>query len=509
MRPDGPRESVRERALFALSVAILAAASVLAGAALRPAVDRLRGPRELPDGERVAFLEHAALDVRSGRAATLAQPLRDLALRVKDSAAREPILRLWAEAARQAGELSEAAVAEEQREALVTGEAERNVIRLRRIELARTLGRMDEAQKLAAPLLRADDARIADEARIRLVAGGDARELRASIASRGLDDAEQARRAGLAALRLLGDAEQAERLLAPLLQSGRPDASLCEALVETYDRLERPAEVAKVLGLMLDDGLASGEPERSRLVLMRAAALARAGAFQEALAAVELVRRSPDVEVRRVARRTRYDLLRQTGQLAAESKRLRDPEERAFVAMEIERDFAAAARFYREAGQLRPESPELAERLREAERRLALSNRKTLYEQVLASEPSDEGTRQKLLTTLVALGQPEDARRWVSDALRGREQSAEALTAAGVALERAGLHRDAAAYLDRAQAAEPDPGRKEQILLALGDLYATARQLEAAHRVFAKLAGEGASPEIRERAAARLVSLLQ
>lgn len=499
----------RERVIFGLSVLALVAASAFAGAALRPALDRLRRP-PLPSGSELAsYLEHAAVDVRRGRAAPLADPLRRLAAEAKDPAARERLLELWTEAALQAGRLAEAAQSEEQREGLVGDGQERNAIRLRRIGLAAALGRAEEASGLADPLLRGDDSRLADEARLRLVASKGEKELRAWVESQSTEEPEVGRRAGMAALRLLGDAAQAERLLAPLERAGRLDASLAEALADAYGRMNRPAELAAMLGYLLEPGRLLSARDRSRVAIARAAALARAGDGQAALAAAEALRREPDHETRRAARRLRYELLRQAGRLREEVARLRDPGERAFVALEIERDYPRAVRLFREASEHRPDSVELAEGLREAERRQDLAERKALYQQLLSREADDPATREKLLGTLVALGEMDEVRSWIAAALRGREGSPEALVAVALALRKAGLERDAAGYLEKARAAEPDQGRKQQILFALGDLYAAARQEEAARRLYSSLATDGASPEIRERAVARLAALLR
>jgi len=498
----------RAGAVFAVSVVTLVAASGFAGAMLRPIWERIRGPRLPAGGELASFLEHASVDVRRGRAAHLVEPLRGLAAQAKDPATRERVLGLWTEAALQAGRLEDAAASEEQREALA-GAQEKSAIRLRRIGLAGALGRSEEAARLAEPMVKGDDSRLADEARLRLVATKGEKDLRAWVESRTGEDPEEARRAGMAALRLLGDAERAERLLAPLEKGGRCDASLCEALADAYGRLDRPADLARVLAVLLEPGRVQDESERARMALARAAALGRSGDVRGALSAVEAVRRSPDFEARQAARRARYELLRQAGLLRAEVASLRDPAERAFVALEIDRNYAEAVRLYAAASQPRPDSLELAQGLREAERRRELAERRALYEQVLSKEPDDQPTREKHLATLVALGEADEARRWVSRALQGRESSAEGLVAAALALRKAGLDRDAASALEKAHAAERDPARKQQILFALGDLYSAARQDEAARRLYANLAAEGASPEIRERAVARLAALLR
>ena len=497
---------VRSSALFALSLAALVSASVFAGTMLRPLIDRWRRPAGPSAGELALFLEHTLVDVRLGRAAPLTDRLGSLAQQIKERVTRERVLALWTEAALQAGRLQEAATSEAQREALATDEEARSAIRLRRIGLAAALGESAQASELAKSLIAGGSPRLADEARLRLMTSMKENELRSWVASKEHRDAEQARRAGLAALRLLDDAGEAERLLAPLEQSGQRDESLGQALAEVYSKLDRPKDLARVSGQLLEK--TDNENERGRLVLLRARALARIGDAPGALAALRPLRRSREFLVRQAARRAYYDVLEQAGRLQAEVTSLRDPAERAFVALEVEHDYAAAARLYEAASSAHPDSQEVAAGLREAERRRDLAERRALYEQVLAKDPNDQATRDKLLVVLVALGETEAARKYLEATLRGRETAPEALVAVALALKGAGLDRDAAGYLEKAYAAESDVAKKQLILFSLGDLYAGARQDADAQRLYTSLAADGASSEIRERAVARLAALL-
>jgi hypothetical protein len=489
-----------------VSIVTLVCASIFAGAMLRPSIERWLRPSVPSAGELAAFLEHTVVDVRLGRAAPLAERLGELAGQIKEPVARERVLGLWAEAALQAGRLEDAAAAEGQREGLVDPGA-RNAIRLRRIGLAASLGQSSEAAELAKPLIGAGDPRIADEARLLLATAMTEKELRSWVGSRDQRDAEEARRAGLAALRLLGDAGEAERLLAPLERMGKRDASLYQALAEVYSKLGRPGDLARVAGALVNE--ITHEGERARVAILQANALASTGDSRAALAALDPLGRSRDVAVRRAGRRARYEVLQKAGRFQAELALLRDPAERAFVVLEVERNYPEAVRLYEAAGSAHPDSLEIAEGLHEAERRRDLAERRALYEHVLAKDPEDQATRDKLLAVLVGLGENEAARQWVDGMLRGREAAPEALVAVALSLKRAGLDRDATGYLEKAYAAESDVAKKQLVLFSLGELYAEARQEGDARRLYAGLAAEGVSPEIRERAVARLASLLR
>jgi hypothetical protein len=487
--------------LFAAPIAALVLASIFAGAALRPTWDRLRSPTP---GDAAVALEHAGLDVRLGRGAAVVERLGKLARTVTEPALRERALALWAEAALQAGQLRDAATAEEQREPLAPEEA-RPTIRLRRVALAVALDDRGRAKELARPLLERADPRIADQVRVELAAGLGERELRAWIAAP--HEGEEARAAGVAALRLLGDAEAAARLLAPLANGGAADSGLYEALADAYARLERHRDVARMCAALA--ALASTDAERVRLLVVRSKALARAGEGDEALAVLEPLARSDEAEVSRAARRARYEVLQATGRLARELTAVRDPGERAFVALEVERNYTEAARLYEAARRLHPGSIEIADGLREALRRRELAERRDLYVQVLDRDPQDRSAREKLLATLVGLGDGAAVQRWVDEALRGRQSSSEALVAVASALARAGLAREAVPLLERAYASERDPSRKQQILFPLGEAYLASRQEDSARRLFTALASEGASPEVRDHAMARLAPLLR
>jgi len=146
--------------------------------------------------------------------------------------------------------------------------------------------------------------------------------------------------------------------------------------------------------------------------------------------------------------------------------------------------------------------------LQEAKRRLELSERRTLYEQVLAKDPEDGAMREKLLSVLVALGDVEAARQWVGAALKGREGSPAALVEVALAMRKAGLDRDAASALEKAFGLETNVAQREQIIFALGDLYAASRQETDARRLYTNLATDSANQANRERALARLSALL-
>jgi tetratricopeptide (TPR) repeat protein len=503
---DRQSSDSRSRALFVSSLAALIFASAIAGAMLRPLIDRFPRPTVPSAGELALFLEHALVDVRLGRAALLADRLGSLAQQIKEPVTRERVLGLWTEASLQAGRLQDAAISEAQREALATDEQARSAIRLRRIGLATALGQSAQADDLAKSLIAGPSPRLADEARLRLVTSMKQDELRSWVTSKESRNAEQARRAGLAALRLLDDPGEAERLLAPLEQSGQRDESICQALAETYSRLDRPKDLARIVGEMLDQ--TRDENEQVRLKLLRARALAGAGDAPAALSALVPLRHSGDIAVRQAARRAYYAVLEQAGRLQAELTSLRDPVERAFVALEVERDYAMATRWYEAASKAHPDSEEIAAGLREAARRRDLAERRALYEKVLAKDPADQSTRDKLLVVLLGLGEGEAARKALQTTLKGRETSPEALVGVALLLKSAGLERDAAGYLEKAYAAERDAAKKQLILFSLGDLYAGARQETEAQRVYTSLAADGASSEIRERAVARLATLL-
>ena len=491
---------------FAVSILFLACACLFAGVMLGPTLQRWRRPKAPAAAEVAAILEHSVVDVRLGRAAPLVDQLGVLAAEVSEPATKDRLLGLWAEAALQAGRIGEAARADALREGLAKDSKAARALRLRRIGLAVALGQPGEAAGLAKPLLTSGDSSAADEARLRLLSGMKEDDLRAWVTSRAPADVEEARRGGLAAIRLLGDAKEAERLLAPLAANGPPDTSLLQTLVDVYGRLDSPNELARVAGVLAQT-LQDGEA-RSRVALIRAEALARAGDADAALAALEPLRHSEDFSTRQAVRRARYLVLKQAGRLDAEVRALRDPAERAFVALEIQRRYAEAVRLYEAAGVALPDSVEVFGGLQEAKRRLDLAERRVLYEQVLAKDPEDGATREKLLAALVALGDVEAARQWVGAALKGREGSPAALVEVALAMRKAGLDRDAASSLERAYALEPSVAQKEQILFALGDLYAASRQEIDARRLYTNLATGSANQETRDRALARLSILL-
>lgn len=505
--PSSSPESRLGRSFFWFSLIVLVCSSLFAGAMVRPAIDRWRSSRSLNPGELAAFLEHTAVDVRLGRAGGSTELLERLAHSVKDPAVRERVLGLWAEAALQSGRMSDAAKAEELREPILSTKEDQITLRLRRIGLAAALGEAGRAEELARPLLGGKDPSLADEARLRLLSGKNEKDLRSWVAGLDPSDQEAVRRGGFAALRLLRDATAAEKLLGTLEGAGQRDASLLQALTEAYSELRRPQDLARVAGLLLNS--APDDASRARIALAQANALADIGDARAALALLDPLSTSRELPVRQAARLTRLRILAKTGRLEAELASLRDPAEKAFVALEVERDYAKAARLYEVAIAARPSSMELSKGLREAQRKRDLADRRALYEQLLAKDPADNGAREKLLATWVALGDDDAVRAWVGQVLKGRENSPEVLFAVGLALRGAGLENDAVGFLERAHSVEPDVAKKQQILFALGDLYASSRHERDARRLYTTLASEGASAEIRERAAARLVSLLR
>jgi hypothetical protein len=62
--------------------------------------------------------------------------------------------------------------------------------------------------------------------------------------------------------------------------------------------------------------------------------------------------------------------------------------------------------------------------------------------------------------------------------------------------------------LERAHQSEPDAARKQQILFALGDVYAQVRRVDLARLVFADLATQGVNAELRTQATARFAAML-
>src|SRR5581483_4901112 len=109
-----------------------------------------------------------------------------------------------------------------------------------------------------------------------------------------------------------------------------------------------------------------------------------------------------------------------------------------------------------------------------------------LYERLAIEDPDDAQARDKLFAVLVALGDREAARRHVERALHDAAPA------------------DAQALLEKTYAAERDPLERQQLLFALGELYAETRRDDDARRVYTSLASGGGSAEIRERAVAQL-----
>src|SRR5512142_1610363 len=131
-----PPKAPRGRTVaFAASIMALIAASAFTGAALAPHLGGGRAPDLRDPGELAVFLEHAQVDVRLGRGAPLARSLEKIAKVVTDPSVKDRVLALWADAAMQSGSLADAALAEEQREALAADPAARDAVRLVRVGL--------------------------------------------------------------------------------------------------------------------------------------------------------------------------------------------------------------------------------------------------------------------------------------------------------------------------------------------------------------------------------------
>jgi hypothetical protein len=493
------------RSLF--TAAALAATSAFAGVLARPLLERRRPPSG--PAEIALALEHATVDVKVGRGAAVLEPLGALAPVIEESATRARAIDLWAQAALQAGKLDVAARAVEERERLTRDPAILRALRVQRIWLYGARGKNSAAEELAASLIgAADDPAIADEVRWRLLAATRTpAELREWLKAAEREDVERRRRLAWAALRVLHDPAAAEPLFVGVERAGQRDASLYAGLLEADSQLGKSAEVARVAAELRsrskDDRL------RNQLELVRARALAEAGDTDGALAAlVALLAHVHDPDARLAARTLRFELLDRAGRLEAELARTGDRAVRAWVALEVQHDYALAARLYAESARADPDSPLFARGLEEARRRRDLAEREALYQGVLEKDPADEATREKLLAAAAALGDAATARRVALGWIRGKEQDPPSLVALATRLAHAGLTDDAAAVLARAGDAEKDPERNQQIQLGLGDLYAQARHDDDAQRVYSALATRGASQAIRDRAVTRLASLL-
>jgi len=497
----------------------MVAASLFAGATVWPLIQRARAkPAAKGEGEIALALEHAAVDVRLGRGASVVESLGALVPRVKQATLRARLLDLQAEAAIQAGRLDVAEIAVEEREKLTTDPATRRTLELRRIGLYGALGNKAKAEDLAESIVKnAENPAIADEARWRMLAATKtAAQIKDWLKTVKPEETETERRLGWAALRMLNDPAEAERMLAAVEKAGQKDASLERGLLEAYTALGRPKDIARVaaeLESLIGEPTPKNERERAQLELVRVRALAQAGDADQGLQLIDaFLGRARDFDLRQAARRMRFELLATAGRLKAEISTLEkkgDRATRAYVALEIERDYGLAERLYGELGRTDPDSMVFAQGLQQARERKDLAERKALYEQVLAKDPEDKSAREKLLAAAIALGDLESARRIVGESIKGKEKDAQALLTLAQLLERVGLAEDAAATLERAHAAETDAGKKQQILMALGDLYTQGRQEENARRLFSDLAARGVTPEIREQAVARLAALLR
>jgi len=503
-----------------LSVVAVVAASWFAGASTWPLLGRFASRRASSsggEGELAVALEHVATDVRLGRGAAALPVLVDLMPRVGQPETRARLCDLEVEAALQAGRLDLAEKAEAERAALTLSLPERLNIQLRLIGLYGARGKSAPAEHLAEEIIKtAPDPFLADEARWRVLAATQSRDaLQAWLQSIKREATEMVRRLGWAALRVLDRPADAARLLSIVEESGQKDPSLYSGLLEANLALGRPREVARVSAALA--ALTGDERERGQLDVMRARSMAQAGDVDAALAVLtSLLAGSGDLGVRQVARQARYQLLLAVGRLPAEIARLERPHAsaseraaRAYVALEIERNYALAERLYAELQKADPDSPLFVGGRREAAHRKQLAARKAHDEQVLRDNVDDRATREELLAVLIELGELEAARQAVARWMAARADDPQALVVLAGWLDRSGLVEEAGRALARAFATENSATRKQQILIALGDLYAKARQPRRAERLFTDLAAQGQSPEIRAQAVAHLATLLQ
>jgi hypothetical protein len=502
-----------ERAAFALATTALVGASLFAGATL---TRYLAARAQRSDGAGLAplarLVEHAALDVQLGRGAEVLDALGQWVPRVSDRAAGARLCELWAAAALQAGRLDVAERAEAERAARATTPSEHHAIALQQIGIYGALGQRRHAETLADALIHdAPDPALADEARWRVMAATFSdKELRTWVTLPQPGEIETVRRLGWTALRLLGDVENGARLLGLVERAGQKDASLYAGLIEANRVLGRHAEVARLAAAL--QLITPEARRRDELEVVRAEALARAGDGDGALAALErLLARTRDLELRQAARQLRYRLLVATGRLEAEIAlvdRRHDRATRAWIALTIEHDHALAERLYGELGARDPDSQELAAGAREAARLRALDEEKARAAEALARDPGDATARAHLVTALAQLGDGDALRRLVAQAIAGHEDDSPALVTLAATLARAGLLADAAHTLERAYAVERAAARRQTILIALGELYATG-DAGRARQLFGDLAAVGVSPAIREEAIAHLASLLE
>src|SRR5262249_806475 len=137
-----------------------------------------------------------------------------------------------------------------------------------------------------------------------------------------------------------------------------------------------------------------------------------------------------------------------------------------------------------------------------------LAERKALYQQVLAKDPDDQAAQEKVLAALAGLGDADGIRSVVEQWMKGREKDPQALVALAMRFQRAGLTSDAPHALEGGYSAENEVAKKQQILMAIGDVYAANKNDENARRLFSDLAAEGLNAEIRELALGRLAGLL-
>lgn len=220
--------------------------------------------------------------------------------------------------------------------------------------------------------------------------------------------------------------------------------------------------------------------------------------------------RSRNVEQRVQARRIRYQVLARAGKLDAEMTALEKrgaTAERAFVALEVQGDYAAAERLYRQLTEREPDAGAYHAGLAQAQRAREIAEQERLYAEVLKEDPADRSAFEKYLPAAVAIGHLDEVKRRL-EALLGRQEDPAALIEVARLCLASGLAVQGVDLLERAYRSEKEPARRQQILFALGDVYTRGQQVDRARRVFSDLAATAADADLRAQATARLVALV-
>jgi len=514
---DDPSAPEPARIYFYLSLGALVIVAAVGGAVVGTTFWGQKIPppsaSEMTEGQLAAVLEHAELDVRIGRGQSVLEARDRVLHRTHVPEVRDRVLRLRAEAAVQAASYGVAEESLRELESLLDDTQAKRAAQLERIGLLAALGRDQEAQALVAEVIAgaANDPRIADQARLRLLAASqDPEALQGWLDKVDKNDPEAARLAGLAALRLRSDAEQAVSFLEAARAAGSPaDLALLESLLAAYSALSRPSKEADVLAAMIE--LDEDENDRSRLALYRADALGQAGDVEAGLAlADDILGTTRSFEVRRAARRLRFELLELGGKLEAELARLEaagDQSARAYVALEIEHDYASAEHLYAELSRAHPDSADYYQCWQEAKTKADLSEQKELYGKVLQRDPHDPSAVRRYLSAAVQLGEMAPVADVVRQQIQGREKDSAALVELAEILLGAGLADDAISVAKQAYGAEQDADKKQRLLFVLGDMLAAGQYVAEARRLYSDLAGAGATQALRQHALARLAAL--